>query len=64
MQTVAMQEDHWERSAYTDASNPTRALHSDWISVIMSDQEDGIKLSLIHDIARSRAMLSSVGLSS
>ena len=52
-----MHDDKRERSASIDASNPTSALHKDWLSVIMSGLEDGIQLSLIHDIARSRAVL-------
>ena len=53
---MAVHDDNRERSASTDASNPTYALH-DWLSVIMSGLEDGMQLSLIHEIAKSRAVL-------
>ena len=56
---MAVNDGSRERSASTDASNPTSALHRDWLSVIMSGLEDEMQLSLIHEIARSRAVLSS-----
>ena len=59
MPTVAVQDDSWECSALTDASILIRALHRDWLSVIMSGLEDGMQLPLIHFIAMSRAVLSS-----
>ena len=53
---MAVRDDSWERSASTDASNPTSALHRDWLCV-MSGLEDGMQLSSIHEIAKSRAVL-------
>ena len=57
---MAGQDDNREHSASTDVSNPTRALHRDWLSVIMSGLEKGIQLSLNHDIDNSRARLSTL----
>ena len=56
---MAVHDDNRERSESTDASNPTSALHRDWLSVIMSSLEDGMQLSLIQEIAKSSAVLSS-----
>ena len=45
-----VKDENRKRSASTDASNPTSVLYRNWLSVIMSSLEDGIQLSLIHDI--------------
>ena len=56
---MAVHDDSRERSASTDASNPTSDLHRDWLSIIVSGLENGMQLSLIHEIAKFRAVLSS-----